>query len=79
MSRQDETKNKLKAMILERIDFSRELPDEEIKDMIDELVIGESKQRPIELEERRHLRQELFYSIRKLDILQELVDDTSVT
>lgn len=79
MSRQDETKNKLKAMILERIDFSRELPDEEIKDMIDELVIGESKRRPIDLEERRHLRQELFYSIRKLDILQELVDDTSVT
>ncbi|WP_342757864.1 CpaF family protein [Kineothrix sedimenti] len=79
MSRQDETKNKLKAMILERIDFSRELPDEEIKDMIDELVIGESKRRPIDLEERRHLRQELFYSIRKLDVLQELVDDTSVT
>lgn len=79
MSRQDETKNMLKSMILDRIDYSRELPDEEIKDMIDELVIGESKRHPITLEERRHLRQELFYSIRKLDILQELVDDTSVT
>jgi pilus assembly protein CpaF len=79
MNRQDEIKNKLKVLVLERIDFSREMPDEEIRDVIDELIIGESKRQPIGLEERKRLRQELFYSIRKLDILQELVDDTSVT
>ncbi|TCL54277.1 pilus assembly protein CpaF [Kineothrix alysoides] len=79
MNRQDEIKNKLKVLVLERIDFSREMPDEEIKDVIDELIIGESKRRPIGLEERKHLRKELFYSIRKLDILQELVDDASIT
>ena len=31
------------------------------------------------MRDRKKLRQELFYSIRKLDILQELIDDTTIT
>ncbi len=72
-------KEKLRAMILDRLDFSREMPDEEIKDIIDELIIAQSKESYIGLKEKERLRQELFYSIRKLDILQELIDDTDVT
>lgn len=79
MGRQDERKERLKALIIEKIDFSREIPDDEIKDIIDELMISESKRERISLEERKYLRQELFFSIRKLDILQELIDDTTVT
>lgn len=79
MTGQDELRGRLKAQIMERIDFSRQMPDEEIRDIIDELIVRESKKKHILLEERKHLRQELFYSIRKLDILQELVDDTSIT
>lgn len=75
----DERKRKLKSMILERLDYSRETSDEEIKDMIDGLIISESKKQFIGLEERNRLRQELFHSIRKLDILQELIDDSGVT
>lgn len=72
-------KEKLRAMILDRLDFSREMPDEEVKDIIDELIISRSKESYIGLKEKERLRQELFYSIRKLDILQELIDDTDVT
>lgn len=75
----DNIKQRLRGMILEKLDFSREMPDEEIKDIIDELIIKESKKVFLSLEERNHLRQELFYSIRKLDILQELIDDAEVT
>jgi Flp pilus assembly protein, ATPase CpaF len=75
----EDCKQRLRAVILEKLDFSRETSDEEIKDIIDGLIISESKKRFIKLEERSRLRQELFYSIRKLDILQELVDDSSVT
>lgn len=79
MIMQDELKRRLKTQILESIDFSRQMPDEEIRDMIDERIIKENKKEHISLEERTRLRQELFYSIRKLDILQELIDDISVT
>ena len=75
----EECKQRLKSVILEKLDFSRETSDEEIRDMIDGLIIGESKKRVMHLDERNRLRQELFYSIRKLDILQELVDDPDVT
>ncbi len=72
-------KKKLQAMILERLDFSREAADEEIKDLIDELIIAQSKELLIGIKDRGRLRQELFHSIRKLDILQELIDDAEVT
>lgn len=72
-------KEKLRSMILDRLDFSREMQDGEIKDIIDELIIAQSKESYIGLKEREKLRQELFYSIRKLDILQELIDDADVT
>ncbi len=56
-------KEELQAMIFDRLDFSREMPDEEIKDIIDELIIAQSKESYIKLKERERLRQELFYSI----------------
>lgn len=74
-----ECKKKLQTMILDKLDFSREVPDEEIKDIIDEFIITQSKEWFISLKDRGRLRQELFFSIRKLDILQELVDDGEIT
>lgn len=64
---------------MERLNLSRELEDEEIFEIIDELVISYSKVHYLELKEMVQLRQELFYSIRKLDVLQELIDDNEVT
>lgn len=72
-------RKRLKALIMEKLDFSREMSDEEIREIIDELIILESKKSGLKLAERNKLRQELFYSIRKLDILQELIDDPEVT
>ncbi len=74
-----ECRERLRRMILDRLDFSREMRDEEIRDIIDDLIIKESKVSVIDLKDRKKLRQELFYSIRKLDILQELIDDTTIT
>ena len=69
----------LRGLLMERLDLSRELDDEEILEMIDELIIGYSKVHYLALKEMVQLRQELFYSIRKLDVLQELIDDNEVT
>ena len=79
MSGYEGCRKKLKTRIMERLDFSREMTDTEIKDIIDELIVRESKKTAIRLEDRKKLRQELFHSIRKLDILQELIDDPGVT
>lgn len=70
---------KLKNKILERVDLSRELSDEEILELIDETLLEFAKTCYLSLKDRHQLRQELFNSMRKLDILQELLDDSSIT
>lgn len=74
-----ERKKELKEKLVESIDYSRESSDEEIQELIDEMLVRESKRVPISLSERERLRKELFHAVRKLDILQEFVDDSQVT
>lgn len=72
-------KNDLQKEVRAKMDFSRSVTDEEIEELIDEIVIKKSRQIYIPLDIRIRLKKELFYAIRKLDILQELVDDNEVT
>lgn len=69
----------LRRLLMEKLDLSRELSDEEILDTIDELILTGMQEFCISLKEKVQLRQELFYSVRKLDVLQELVEDETVT
>lgn len=78
-SRQDEKRKQLKDKLVAAIDYSREISDEEMQELIDELLIREGKKQLISLTEKEKLRKELFYAVRKLDILQELIDDTDIT
>lgn len=72
-------KKELKEKLAESIDYSRESSDEEIQELIDDMLVRESKKMPLGLAERDSLRRELFHAIRKLDVLQEFVDDPQVT
>lgn len=75
----EDRKRILREKLLESIDYSKESSDEEIRNLIDEMLIRESREQPISLQERRRLRTELFHAVRKLDVLQELVDDPGIT
>ena len=70
---------KLRDLLMEKLDLSRELSDEEILETIDELILNHMREECLALKEKIDLRQELFYSVRKLDVLQELIEDNSVT
>lgn len=74
-----ETFRTLRRMLMEKLDICRELSDAEILEAIDELILGQLKDSCISLKERVSLRQDLFYSVRKLDVLQELIEDETVT
>lgn len=62
-----------------QLDVSRELSDEEILEVIDDLILNQVREEFFSLKEKVDLRQELFCSVRKLDVLQELIEDESVT
>ena len=69
----------LRQRLMEELDTSRELEDSEILESIDQMILGSQKLQYMALKEKVMLRQELFYSIRRLDVLQELIEDNTVT
>ena len=74
-----ETFQAIRDLLMEKLDMSREMTDREILDEIDQLILNRMRDSYISLNEKLQLRQELFYSVRKLDVLQELIEDETVT
>ena len=72
-------KKELKAELLQEFSYQRQMSDEEVAQMIDETIMKRADIQPIKLKERLKLQKELFDSVRRLDILQELVDDPAIT
>lgn len=68
----------LQGIVLERMDVSRELTDQELLDLIDAAVI-EHRDPAASLNVRESARQQVFYALRGLDVLQELVEDPQIT
>ena len=74
-----ETFQELRSLLMEKLDLARELSDKEILEQIDELILTGMRDSCLSLKEKVQLRQELFHSVRKLDVLQELIEDETVT
>ena len=72
-------KKQLKADILQGFSYERQMSDEEISQAIDMRIFAQADLEEMTLGERLKLQKELFDSFRRLDILQELVDDPSIT
>lgn len=75
----DELKEYLYQKIMERMDMTVSVSDRELMELIDEVIVKESKRRYITLPMKYRYRQELFDSFRRLDVLSEAIDDSDVT
>ncbi len=74
-----ETTERLKEQIREELQGFGQVGDEELFACIDRAIAGEAERRYIPLKRRLELKNRLYDSFRRLDILQELVDDPTVT
>lgn len=75
----EEEIGRLREKILAEIDLTRELADEEVYRSVEETVDRYARKRILSLKEREKLEQVLFNSMRKLDVLQELLEDEEIT
>ncbi|MCI8854063.1 MAG: CpaF family protein [Lachnospiraceae bacterium] len=75
----EEEGQRLREQVLARLDLSRELSDEEVQEIIDDVVMESSRESHAGLAEKKQLRKMLFDTMRRMDILQELMDDPKVT
>ena len=71
--------NDLQDRILSRIDYSRESDDAEILSLIDTEIIAASRQGETSLSQMAKMRRDLFHSIRRLDVLQDLIETEGIT
>ena len=69
----------LKEEVISRIDMSRDVSDDEIRDIIRDAIYGMKKEDNLSLGDREELFRILFYEVRRLGILEELVADNTVT
>ena len=72
-------KKKLQSELLEALETGGEWSDEEIMGQIDELIVSASRNVYLSGYKKLMMKQELFNSVRRLDLLQELVDDKDIT
>ena len=72
-------KEKIREQVLQSIDMSREPDESELHEIIDRVIEKEIDYKYITIEERFRLHKEIFNSIKGLGIIEELLDDDSIT
>lgn len=65
--------------VLQRMDLSRETGDEELEELIYKVLQEASERDYIPLNEQIQISRRLFHAFRKLDILQEFLEDEAIT
>ncbi len=69
----------IREKVLARVDLSREIDDEELETIITEERMAFARDGMLSIRDRVRLEQQVFNSLRKLDAIQELVDDPEVS
>lgn len=69
----------LHARILARLDMTRDMEDEELTELIYEVLQEVSQEEYLPLDQKTMLGKELFNAFRKLDLLQEFLEDDDIT
>ena len=69
----------LHARILQKLDMTREIEDEELTELIYGVLQEVSREEHLTLERKTLLGKELFNAFRKLDLLQEFLENEEIT
>lgn len=75
----DRIEDSIRQSVLEEIDASFDISDEEIREIIKRELVKYSKLYAISLSERQAIENHVFNSLRKLDVLEDLLADEDIT
>lgn len=79
MNEYDDIKRKINDSVIEKLSCSMFSTDEEVLEIIDEVILSVCRSFPLSIEDKRSIRRELFNRIRRLDVIQDLIEDNSIT
>lgn len=69
----------IRKQVLERMDFTKELSDVELQELIAREMSYQRDVKQLTIQQRIFVEQRVFNSLRKLDVLQELLEDDEIT
>lgn len=69
----------VRSRVLERMDLTKELTDEQILEVIREEICSYANHHSMGIARRMQMQRNIFHSLRRLDVLQELLEDDTVT
>lgn len=79
MNKEKEMLRSLQREVMNDLNFGEELSDQQLKDLIGKYLLEQEKGRNFTLLQRKQMGKEIFDSLRKMDVLQDLIDDDQVT
>ncbi len=79
IKQEEEITKQLQKRIMNDLDFGEELSDEQLKDLISKYLLEKEKNYNFTLSRRKQIGKEIFDSLRKLDVLQDLIEDEKIT
>ncbi len=72
-------RTRVRDSVLGQMDLSGEIRDEDVSRLIDRCIMRESAAEYIPLKEKLNLKTEIFNSIRRMDVLSELLENEEIT
>lgn len=69
----------IKKIINDSVDFNKDITDDDMKELIMNTVFERSKQQYLSIGDKQEIIQAVFNSLRRLDVLQPVVEDKTVT
>ena len=69
----------IRHKVYQNLDVGHDITDNELYQVIDRCIYEASREKIISIRQKEELRSRLYNSIKKLDILQELLDDDEIT
>lgn len=69
----------IQKKLLERLEYCEDMEDEAVYEMIMEEIVDAAKNLYIPLRVKERLCKEVYYAVRKYDVLQELMEDSTIT
>ncbi len=75
----NEAFKRIEASLFDKVEIDVEIDDESVLRKIQNEICEYAKEYPLSIDERLVLQKRLFYSLRKYDVLSELLEDDSIT
>lgn len=75
----EELYKQIRHNVYQNLDIARNITDDELYSVIDSCIYDVSRQKIISIRQKEELRNRIYNSIKKLDILQELLENHDIT